>query len=229
MIGMHISEHQLNDYVDGLLPLSERERFDRHLEACDRCAGELRQLRSLLAGLGSLPKAVPPGEDLRPAIHARIGRAQSTVGGKATARRGRVWTARSQLAAAAVVLIMLSSAATWHLARGSNRSHLPAAVAGSVPSPAANATFARFQVLEVEYLRAAEELRSALERQEDLLDPATTELLERNLRIIDQALEESRAALLADPHSEVLQQMILTTYERKLEILRRAEALSVTS
>lgn len=229
MIGMHVSERQLNDHADGLLPLPEKEQVDSHLAACETCAGELRQLKSLLAGLGSLPKAIPPGEDLRPGVHARIGRAQSTVGGKAVARRGRVWTARSQLAAAAVVLVMLSSAATWYLARGSNRSHLPAVVARSAPSPAANATFARFQVLEAEYLRAADELRSALERQEELLDPATAELLERNLRIIDQALQESRAALLADPHSEVLQQMILTTYERKLEILRRAEALSVTS
>jgi hypothetical protein len=220
---MHLTEDELNDYVDGLLSPAERETMERHLATCSLCTAELEQVQLLLVGLGSLSKVVPPGEDLLPGIHARIAGAPGELHHRA------LWTARRPLAAAAVVLLLASSATTVFLSRGGSPPHPPAAAAPSVPLVGGGVAFAQFRVLEAEYVRAADELRKALERQEGVLDPATAEALERNLRIIDQAIRESRAALLADPNSEMLQQMLLTTYERKLDILRRVETLSANS
>lgn len=229
MINGHPSENQLNDYADGLLALSEREEIDGHLGVCHACVRELHQLQSLLTGLGSLPKAIRPGEDLRPGIRARIGHVRSGPVQEARSRRSPLRSVRYPLAAAAVLLVTLASAATLLLERGSEHSRPAAAAAPAPASAAGDVAFARFQMMEAEYARAADELRSALEGREGLIDPATEALLSRNLRIIDRAIQESRAALLADPGSEMLREMVLKAHERKLEMLRRAETLSATS
>jgi len=55
----------ITDYLEGVLPAAERERFDRHLASCRGCAAYLRQMRSLVRAsgriaVGSLPPEPPP-------------------------------------------------------------------------------------------------------------------------------------------------------------------------
>lgn len=57
------------------------------------------------------------------------------------------------------------------------------------------------------------------------LDPATVEILERNLRLIDGAIRESRAALARDPGSAFLNEELTGTLNQKLELLRIAATL----
>jgi hypothetical protein len=52
--------------------------------------------------------------------------------------------------------------------------------------------------------------------------PETAETLERNLRIIDAAIAESRAALEKDPNSRELIDMLSATYDAKVKVLRQA-------
>jgi hypothetical protein len=51
-------------------------------------------------------------------------------------------------------------------------------------------------------------------------------VIERNLRAIDQAIRESRAALDADPANTYLNSHLADARRRKLELLRRAAGLS---
>lgn len=222
---LHLTDARLDDYLDDLLSGAAREEVEAHLRNCPECEAEVRRHRELLARLASLPRAISPGVDLRPEIHARI---LSEERSAASAERSRALHAlRYPLAAAAVLLVVLSSSLTLWTSDFLRRVDGPAA-----PPPAESASraaLAEFRDQEMDYARATDDLQRALREQRDRLDPATVALVERNLRVIDRAIAESRAALQADPDSRTLQQLVLSTYERKLDVLRRAAALSASS
>lgn len=44
----------VTDYLEGKLPASERERFDRHLSYCTPCANYLHQMQLTIKTLGEL-------------------------------------------------------------------------------------------------------------------------------------------------------------------------------
>ena len=44
----------VTNYVEGVLPPDERERFDRHLEICPGCATYVEQFRETIARTGAL-------------------------------------------------------------------------------------------------------------------------------------------------------------------------------
>jgi anti-sigma factor RsiW len=69
------------------------------------------------------------------------------------------------------------------------------------------------------------ELRSVLERRRTELDPATVAILEHNLDVIDQAIEQSRAALVRDPANQFLTEQLNSTLGKKVELLRTAAML----
>ena len=58
------------------------------------------------------------------------------------------------------------------------------------------------------------------------LAPETVRLIEENLGIIDEAIRQSLTALEATPLSVPLQQAVMTSYERKLDFLRQAAAIT---
>ena len=51
----------VNDYLEGLLPRSDRKRFERHLRSCPNCTSYLEQMRVTIAISGRLSS-----EDLTP-------------------------------------------------------------------------------------------------------------------------------------------------------------------
>jgi anti-sigma factor RsiW len=46
----------VTDYLEGVMPASERERVERHLAACDGCTEYIEQMRLTLRALGSIPE-----------------------------------------------------------------------------------------------------------------------------------------------------------------------------
>ncbi|MDB4951930.1 MAG: hypothetical protein JWM27_4579 [Gemmatimonadetes bacterium] len=89
-----------------------------------------------------------------------------------------------------------------------------------------NATaLAAFRPAEREYRRAADDLEGLLRAQRSRMAPETAATLDRNLRIIDRAIRESRAALLKDPNNRELTQMLSGVYDTKIQTLQRAVQL----
>lgn len=72
------------------------------------------------------------------------------------------------------------------------------------------------------YGREIDGMRSLLAERREQLDPVTVRVLDRNLRIIDEAIAESRAALAQDPASGLLAEQLTRAMRRKLELLRTA-------
>lgn len=245
----HPTEERLNDYVDGLLPGPERGRLERHLSACARCRVEEERLRATVDGLAALPRSIPPERDLAPEIRRRIGASGRRLPAEdAAGRRGTLrtlWSHRLPLAAAAVLLVAGSSLLTVALMESRERAGRAPAGAGLATevtasgnlAPAAGrldvaalpsaATLADYRAVEDQYAAAAEALEAVLERRRSALTPETVRLIEENLRIIDRAIAESRAALAADPGNVALRELIVATYERKLDLLRRAAEFAI--
>lgn len=68
-------------------------------------------------------------------------------------------------------------------------------------------------------------LHETLESRRDDLDPATVATVEQNLRVIDNAIHQAKAALAKDPHSRLLNDQLDHTLAKKTELLRAATLL----
>ncbi len=203
----------LHRYAAGTLTPELRRSLEDHLAGCAACRAEAERVTPVLAGVARLPRSIEPPADLWPAISGRIGRAKVVDGRFGPAATRPWWTRMPVLAAAAVALVVVSSTVTVLMMRPSGG---PAGVTGR---PAAMST--DFLTVEAQYTRAADEILLALQQGEVRIAPETRAILERNLKVIDQAIAESRAALAGDPANAELRNMVLATYEHKLDLLRR--------
>lgn len=82
------------------------------------------------------------------------------------------------------------------------------------------------QLLAQSYAAEIDALAAILESNRGVLDSTTVAVLQRNLAVIDAAIQESRRALEEDPASELLVDQLNAVFDMKLEMLRRAVILS---
>ncbi|MDQ3698153.1 MAG: zf-HC2 domain-containing protein [Gemmatimonadota bacterium] len=73
--------------------------------------------------------------------------------------------------------------------------------------------------------REIAQLRAAVAQRRAELDTTTISVIEENLRVIDRAIAQSRAALTRDPGSGFLNQQINEMLDKKVELLRTAAML----
>ena len=78
---------------------------------------------------------------------------------------------------------------------------------------------------EATYEREIEGLRRIVRERRDDLDSSTVAVLDRNLKVIDDAIAQSRAALARDPRSRFLNQQLNSALDKKVELLRTAALL----
>lgn len=209
----------VSDRLDGALSDTQRAQLDAHLAGCAVCRAVAAELAELHDESAALP-TLTPSRDLWSGIEARI---QAPVVSLETHRRPTMarWTSR-QVAAAAAVLVAVTAGGTWLAATRS---------AGIAPPPA-SASAARTQLVAVAaekgvatYESEIASLHNIIESRRNDLDSATVAVLEKNLKLIDQAITESRAALAADPASTFLADQLGRAYDTKLDLLRSAALL----
>jgi hypothetical protein len=80
-----------------------------------------------------------------------------------------------------------------------------------------------------QYDAAVVDLERALKQGRGRLDPATIATVEHNLETIDQAIQQAREALAGDPANTYLSSHLIEARRRKLDLLRRAAALTSES
>ena len=209
---------RLSEYLDGELTGSERTTLEAHVASCDACRTTLDELRRVVTNARALDDR-PPTVDLWPAIATRIGlAARSKV--RPLARRFAFTV--PQLAAASVVLALLSGGAAWLLGRRGTGPTPP------VQASERTATFlnASWYPGDARYAAQVADLERALDRGRSRLDTATVRVIERNLRIIDRAIRGAQSALAADPANSYLNLHLAQEMRRKLELLRQAATLA---
>ena len=237
----HLEFDLLNDYVDDRLDAGARLRVVEHLASCENCRESLGRLTDLLDRAQHVSDTVLPPEDLWQDVRAAIDdRKQAvlpvsagtnppmqTVAASAASPRPW-WARRTLLAAAALFLMVTSSAVTAIVLQTAPDSRGQGGLAQNdapVTPVSAPVLPANFRQTEGEYLRSIDELRSALRAQRSTLRPETIAAVEHSLTIVDAAIDEARTALLSDPSNRTLVDLLTASYERKLDLLRRAADL----
>ena len=171
----------------------------------------------------ALPRDMAPPPDLWPAIRAELAPRSA---------RSFQWSARWRLAAAALVVAASSSVLTLLAVRERGGAGDVAIVARPDLALPHSRTAAPPQlpahliVAERGYARSMDALWRTLDERRDSLAPSTVATVERSLRIADSAIAEARSALEQDPANRVLAELLVSNYERKLDLLRRATELA---
>ena len=224
---LHLTEDELHDAADGTHPPADTSRSARHLMHCARCRTDVERIRELLALAATLPRSVEPPADLWPDIQARMHRPGGSMGsaaaGPAAAVRRSRWESvigdRRWLAAAAVLLIAVSSAVTALLLDPA-----PGVVTRGPDSVAGVERPAIVRTVSDDYDRLDRELMTLLAAQRDKMQPETIAKVERNLAIIDQAITEIKQALAEDPGNDALRQLLKASYGQKSALVRQVSA-----
>jgi len=82
---------------------------------------------------------------------------------------------------------------------------------------------------DVVYGKEIDMLQKIVSQRKTQLDSATIAIIEKNLQIIDAAIEQSRAALARDPASQLLGQQLTHALDKKVELLRTAAMLPAST
>ena len=82
---------------------------------------------------------------------------------------------------------------------------------------------------EVIYGKEIALLQKIVSQRKTQLDSSTVAIIERNLEIIDAAIEQSRAALARDPASMLLSDQLTHALDKKVELLRTAALLPAST
>ncbi|MEX2530516.1 MAG: zf-HC2 domain-containing protein [Gemmatimonadota bacterium] len=222
--GDHPEEELLHDLLDGDLEPHTAAQLNRHLEVCVPCGQTFRELEELRERARSLSRDAAPTRDLWPGIVARLPGKTGVESQRVSRRRGpyehRTGRPRPRFG---------RRGPAWGLATAAG---LIAIVAGSIyltdsreasgPDASGAESTARFasEVLQVEeaYRPAIEELEALVAARE--LAPETRAILEENLGVIERAIEESRAAVRADPQGRQALESLRRMYDAKVETLR---------
>lgn len=204
----------LSSYLDGELDDAGRTRVEFHLTGCAACrevAADLAMIKETAPALADLESR--PNADLWPGIVSRT----------QPARTGRISLSWMQAIAAGLALAVLSGGGVWVALRGGERA-APMARGAADPGPGGPIAVADFG--DAAYESAVKDLREALDKGRNRLDPQTIQVLETNLAAIDRAIAEARVALSADPANVSLNNYLAGVRRRKLELLRTAGELA---
>jgi len=219
---------RLSEYLDDDLAEGERVELEAHLVDCAECRATVDELRAVVAQAGALEDRLPTS-DLWGGVAERIGTHRSLEPGVVAIdelrarRRARITVSIPQLAAAGIVLVMISAATTLLVRPQGTPVELPQ-VSAITEAATAEAVLVGFDI--AEYDAAVAELEQALSQAREQLDPSTVAILEQSLATIDRAIEEAQQALRGDPSSRYLSTHLAATMKRKIQLLQQATTIA---
>ncbi len=239
---MSITAHPsdaLSAYVDGELDAAGTRAVDDHLTGCADCRAIVADLEHLCGRARAwADDLATPSADLWPGIAARLSpreAARPTATGapgdgpvvRLAWYRRRVSLGLPELALAASLVAALAGALAYQRAASPTPTEGPVPVlAEREPLDAPDAGVATVSFADAQYDAAVSDLERVLRDHRQRLNPRTVLVLERNLRIIDEAVREARAALTIDPANPLLNQTLADVRRRKLQLLRQATSIT---
>ena len=230
---MHPREDDIHAYIESALDASARADVERHLQDCADCKHLVADLAEIRQVASSLDLREPPAR-----VWLRIERAielerRAERGGVSGAPLTTVSRAsRYAWLAAAAVLVLATAAGLRYGLTSRPAPQIGAQPAASATNPApsgdevsAEAVEAELRAAEAHYERAIKGLEQIAGAGEKTLDPKTAMTLQKNLAVIDQAINESRAAIRAEPSSAPAANSLMENFKTKLALLQDTVAL----
>jgi len=217
---MHPNGLVINEYVDDALDRGERAEIERHLAVCAECRALVDDLRDVRRRAGALDATPPPARAWKRIERALAAeqRAGRRPGADGTSRFRRWWW----LAAAAVLVLSTIVGLRYYRA---------AARLTGGPTPATNAgdlaqsVQSNLMQAEQHYRQAIVGLEQIKNAEKGALPPQTAVSIEKSLSVVDQAINECRDALKAEPNSEPAQESLLESFKTKIALLEDTVAL----
>lgn len=220
----------LPDYLEDTLDDSLRDSVEMHLRECVRCASVVRDIENIRKEAAALPDLVP-ARDLWEGIEARIAAAVIPLATRPERQR-RFAPAWMGVAAAALVVSTagITYLLTARLLHSGAEASQGAANQMSVPARLASRDQQSAPThSDMVYGKEIAMLQRIVSERKTQLDSSTVAIIEKNLQIIDAAIEQSRAALAKDPASLLLSEQLTHALDKKVELLRTAALLPAST
>ena len=237
---MHPNDSAINEYVEGTLESRDRADIERHLATCVPCRQTVEDLREILRATGTLEPLEPPlrvwsrlerAIALEPPIARGTQRngpgegvaAHLTASRSVAPLRGLRYARWAAVAAA----IVLASAVGLRFGPSFRdaRSVPPGAGGAASPGAAAASVASELRLAETHYEKAIKGLEEIATSEQDSLDPRTAATVRKSLAVIDQAINESRAAVQSEPASQPAQESLIENFKAKIGLLQNTVAL----
>jgi anti-sigma factor RsiW len=214
----HLTEDERQTLADDSASAERRAALDAHLAECGECFDDVARLRKLTMRYKAAPENSAVVEELWPSIRTRIEADKIIALAAPTSLPKRRLRARHAVGfgalAAAVMLTVV-------LLRPSHRIVVDSAVAVSDTSALR---------LVSDSVRSYEDearlLLSRLELQRAMLRPEAAASIDRDLKVIDQAIAELQLAIQNDPRNPALRRLLASSYRQKVDLLKRASNAS---
>ena len=215
---MHPTDLDITDYVDDSLSTADRAAFDQHLEGCPAC-------RALVADFLGLRRASAALEAMEPPSRT-WSRIEAVISSGGTERAAiRLPTRDRRLAAgwlsAAAALVLATAGGLWTIRASRHAAETGPATEVSSAQPIE----AELVQAEQHYQKAINGLEKIANAEKGTLDPMTAATLRKNLGVVDQAINESRAALHTQPNSDPARESLLASFRAKVDLLQNTIAL----
>jgi hypothetical protein len=219
-------QERIGEYTDGVLDRTSSEALDAHLQTCAACRAMAEDFRDIrLAALGLEKQAPPPRVWAK--LSERLDAERRRPRWMRTAGRSLDFAWGRPLAVAATLLLIVGGS-SWVLWQQLPQRQ-PAQVA-TQPATAAEADLVQsveteLKLAEEHYEKAISGLEQITRSEGSALDPQVASVLQKNLSVIDQAIGESRAALRAQPASDVAQESLFEALRSKVSLLQETVVL----
>jgi anti-sigma factor RsiW len=227
----------IHELVDGTIGPIRRAELERHLSVCPDCRTLVTDLQAIREAAASLDPIEPPAR-----VWLQVaGRLRQEGRIVAPAARPSHVRHAALLAIAAALLLAVGASIVALLPRFRAPNAPPQTVATTAEGNAtADATVqgveTEFRLAEQHYQNAIAKLEQAARLDqaagagqaagvEATIDPQTAAMLQKNLHVIDSAIEESRAALRSEPQSAPARDSLFDALKRKVALLQDTIAL----
>ncbi len=214
MKSCHTVTPWLESMVDGELDPEKTAVVEEHMRLCAPCRANLDGLRAVKQAAASLPSEMSPQRDLWPGIENRL----------QVRRTSRSWV-KPAVAALAATLVAAIALAFF---LSSNRLPSPTIGGRSADNIHAHAGYENATVdsVRTEYEQARANLLTVIEARSHDIAPETLDVIERNMKLIDQAIADIELALATSPGEARLDRQLQLAYQQQIELLQWAARLS---
>jgi hypothetical protein len=214
----------IQELADGTLGSIRKAELQMHLDQCPDCralAADLIKIRDAASGL----EPIEPPEGAWLQIAGRL-RQEGRVEQQATPAIHPRHRSMIVLAIAASLVLAVGLSIYLLLPRHQN----PAQTAQVTPGNAAaddpvKSLAVELQLADQHTQNAIAKLEEALKSNANGIDPQVAELLQKDMKVMDQAIAESRAAIAADPANTAARDSLFDALRRKAVMLQDTIAL----